>query len=351
METSDQRPALEPTEPDDSPNPAGSVGPIAPEWAAFLITWLLSTAAILGGVRALVRNYSYSKTELSAILIAFALQFALYWIPGFPGIRRRFEAHFSIVMRAFVAGCLLMFPYLVYGAGTGLKPVAFLKLIVVAGFALGIYAVIPPRSQNFSWQDFAAMLVIAVPVYTGWYRDTWSVPVYLDAMARLFAVALAAFAFLSVRRLDGVGYVWRMQAGDWAEAAKQLLFFLIIGIPLGFWLRFIAWHPRIEGIAAIAFSFVGIFLFIAMAEELFFRGMLQNLLEKSLKNEYLARGIASAIFGLSHIHHGFPNWRYVLMAGIAGWFYGTAWHNRRSLMAPSVVHAAVDTLWRHFFLV
>jgi hypothetical protein len=76
--------------------------------------------------------------------------------------------------------------------------------------------------------------------------------------------------------------------------------------------------------------------------------VLQNLLEKSLANKYAARGIASAVFGFSHIYHGFPNWRYVLMATAAGWFYGTAWHRRRSIVASSVTHAAVDTLWRHF---
>ncbi len=44
---------------------------------------------------------------------------------------------------------------------------------------------------------------------------------------------------------------------------------------------------------------------------------------------------------------GFPNWRYVIMAAIAGWFYGSAWHARRSLMAAAVTHASVDTLWHH----
>jgi membrane protease YdiL (CAAX protease family) len=318
---------------------------------AFMIIWLLSIAAILGDVRAQIRQYSYDKAALSAVLIAFALRFALYWIPGFPAIRKRFELRFSPLSRAFVAGGLLIIPYIIYGAGTGsLSAISVLKLIAIAGIALGVYAIIPPDSQAFSWQDLIVMLVIVVPMYTGWYRDIWPVPVYLDVMARLFVVSLAASALLSVRLLEGVGYVWRIQAGDWVEGAKQLVFFSVIGLPLGFFLRFIVWRPRNENISAIAFSFVGIFLFIAIAEELFFRGMLQNLLEKSLKNKYVARGIASAVFGFSHIYHGFPNWRYVLMAAIAGWFYGTAWHNRRSIMASSVTHAAVDALWRHFLL-
>jgi len=198
------------------------------------------------------------------------------------------------------------------------------------------------------WQDLAVMLIVAAPVYIGFHRYIWTAPVYLDVMARVFSISLAAFAVLSVRSLDGVGYLWRLDIADWTEGLKQLLFFLIIGVPLGFLLHFIGWHPRRESIAAVALSFAVIFLFIAVAEELFFRGMLQNLLEKSLGNKYTARGITSVIFGLSHIHHGFPNWRYVIMASIAGWFYGTAWHNRRSIVSASVTHAMVDALWRHF---
>lgn len=327
--------------------PAEAAGQVS----AFLTTWLLSTAAILVGVRTQIRRYSYDKAALSAILIAFALQFALYWLPGFPAIRKRFELHFNRLGRALLAGGVLVIPYIVYGGGTGtLSAVAVIKLISITAIVLGVYALIPPRSQELSWQDLTAMLLIAVPIYMGWYRDVWPVPVYLDVMARLFVVSLAASAILSVRLLEGVGYVWRIEAGDWFEGARQLFFFSVIALPLGFFLRFIAWRPRNEGIPAIAFSFVGIFLFIAVAEELFFRGLLQNLLEKSLKNKYAARGIASVVFGFSHIYHGFPNWRYVLMAAIAGWFYGTAWHNRRSIMASSVAHAAVDTLWRHFLL-
>jgi membrane protease YdiL (CAAX protease family) len=317
--------------------------------AAFVMTWLLSTAAVFVGIRAQIRRYGSDKGALSAILIAFALQFALYWLPGFPAVRKRFELHFNRRSRALLSSVVLVIPYIIYGAGTGtLGAIALLKLIGIAAVVLGIYALIPPNSQGLSWQDLTVMLLIAVPVYTGWYHDIWPVPVYLDAMTRLFVVSLAASAVLSVRPLEGVGYDWRIKAGDWLEGARQLCFFSVIGLPLGFFLRFIAWHPRREGIPAIAFSFVGIFLFIAVAEELFFRGIFQNLLEKSLKSKYAARGIASAVFGLSHVYHGFPNWRYVLMAAIAGWFYGTAWHNRRSIIASSVAHAAVDTLWRHF---
>lgn len=323
--------------------PAGS---FKRELGAFLGAWFLSLAAIVGGAAAQIRRYG---NEGLAVVAPFALQLALYWLPGFPVLRTRFESLFERHGRVFAIGAALLVPYVAYGACTGAwRFLPALKLLGLTALVLGVYVFAPVKKQSLSWQDVAVMLLVAAPLYAGWYRDIWPFPTYLDPMARLFAVALAAFAVLSVRPLADVGFEWRLQAGDWLEGGRQLLFYSAIGIPLGFALRFVAWHPQQVEAGAIATSFVGIFLFIAVAEELFFRGLLQNLLEKSMRNKYVARAIASAIFGLSHIHHGFPNWRYVIMAAIAGWFYGTAWHARRNIIPACVTHAAVDTIWRHF---
>ena len=324
---------------------------VTKQFIAFITVWLISVATILIGAEALIRRRSPGSALLAVIATAFALHLALYWLPGFPTLRKRIEEALGQGATPWGIGVALILPYVVYGAGTGAwRPVPALALCGLVVIVLGVYAVFPPKSRSLSWQDIAVMVLVALPLYTGWYRSVWPFPVYLDFMARLFAVALVAFAVLSVRRLAGVGYEWRLASADWLEGLKQLGFYSAVGIPLGFALRFITWHPQNIGLPILA-SFVGIFLFIAIPEELFFRGMLQNLLEGSMHNPYAARAIASAIFGLSHIHHGFPNWRYVIMAAIAGWFYGTAWQARRSLMAAAVTHAAVDTLWHHFLTV
>jgi hypothetical protein len=330
---------------------AGAASPpsITKQVAALLVVWLLSLAALIAGAAPQIRRYSQGRLFAAAVLAAFALQLGLYWLPGFPALRKRFEAAFGRQARAAAIGILLLVPYCIYGLGThAWSLVGASKLIGLAAVVLGTYALFPPRSDSLCWQDVVVLGVVAAPVYVGFYRNIFPVPVYLDVMARLFVVALAAFAVLSIRQLPGTGFGWRLAAGDWLEGGKQLVFYSIIAVPLGLAMRFIAWHPQQQHAADIAFSFLGIFLFIAVAEELFFRGMLQNLLEKTLSNKYAARAIAAGLFGLSHIHHNFPNWRYVIMAAIAGWFYGTAWHNRRSIVASCVTHAAVDTIWRHW---
>jgi membrane protease YdiL (CAAX protease family) len=44
-----------------------------------------------------------------------------------------------------------------------------------------------------------------------------------------------------------------------------------------------------------------------------------------------------------------PNWRYVALATLAGWFYGNAFRSGGTLMAPALAHALVDTAWRTWF--
>jgi len=43
------------------------------------------------------------------------------------------------------------------------------------------------------------------------------------------------------------------------------------------------------------------------------------------------------------------NWRYVLLAAIAGVFSGRAWRARRQLLASVITHTAVDVVWSLWF--
>lgn len=95
---------------------------------------------------------------------------------------------------------------------------------------------------------------------------------------------------------------------------------------------------------------LGIFIFIGIPEELLFRGIIQNLLEKAIGRPALALGVASLIFGAAHLNNGpSPDWRYFLLATLAGLVYGRAYAKTRNLMAPALLHTLVDVAWRGFF--
>jgi membrane protease YdiL (CAAX protease family) len=101
------------------------------------------------------------------------------------------------------------------------------------------------------------------------------------------------------------------------------------------------------------FLFIGIYLTVAIPEELLFRGILQNLLVRSIHKG--PRGlygllIASVVFGASHLHHApVPNWRYAILATLAGIFYGNVYRTRQRLCASALTHALVDALWHFWF--
>ncbi len=101
--------------------------------------------------------------------------------------------------------------------------------------------------------------------------------------------------------------------------------------------------------ATIGSALMITFFFVAIPEELFFRGLLQNMLEARIGHPK-SLFVAAIIFGLSHFNKPLPfNWRYVLLATIAGLFYGRAWRSGRRLFASGITHTLVDVVWGLWF--
>jgi uncharacterized protein len=96
--------------------------------------------------------------------------------------------------------------------------------------------------------------------------------------------------------------------------------------------------------------FLGVLWFVALSEEFFFRGLLQQWLERWTGNASAALIAASVIFGSAHLgfHRIFPNWRWAIVAGILGVFLGLAWRKARSVQASMVTHALIVTVWKVF---
>jgi len=134
-------------------------------------------------------------------------------------------------------------------------------------------------------------------------------------------------------------------------AIACLLGFSVIGLSLGLGTGFIHLHAAKGGAGEMVSRAVGIFFFIALTEELFYRGAVQNLLSKSLARArggaWLALAIASVFFGLCHSNE--RDWRYVVLATIAGAFYGLAYMRTRKVLPAALVHLAVDWVWVMYF--
>jgi uncharacterized protein len=201
-----------------------------------------------------------------------------------------------------------------------------------------------PRSSGLCWQDVVALVVVGAPVEFRLLAGAWP-HAGLSALPKLLLVDSALYAFLVVRGLDGVGFDFRMKLRDVAIGLREWAFYAPIAIGLGLALGFIHWNPRPPQVAVIAASYLITFFFVAIPEEFFFRGLLQNLLQSRL-GQQRALAVSSVIFGLSHFNKPLPfNWRYVILAAIAGLFYGRAWLDRRRLTCSAITHTTVDVVW------
>jgi membrane protease YdiL (CAAX protease family) len=207
------------------------------------------------------------------------------------------------------------------------------------------------RKENATFVDYVAVLLIWLPVEFRWMYKLLSYPPPLThTLTILLAVNTALAAFLFSRQLSGIGYAAEWRRGFSMAVAFNFLVFIAIAIPLGEALGFLHFAPSLTRLRSVPLAAIGILFFTAWPEELLFRGLLQNLLAKSLKNEWAGLIAASLVFGASHLNNGgFPNWRYGILATIAGIFYGRAWIKTGSLLPGAIVHALVDVLWHILF--
>jgi membrane protease YdiL (CAAX protease family) len=198
--------------------------------------------------------------------------------------------------------------------------------------------------QRGNWRDYSVLAVLGLAVDLRWFEGAW--PAHLAVFNKMLLLDAGIYGFLAIRELDGVGFDLRLRLRDTAIGLRELALYTPIAVLLGLYLGFLHLHPTWPRPAQAITAFVFTFFFIAVPEELFFRGWLQNLLEKRM-GRYPALLSTAALFGLSHfnkraIHF---NWRYVLLAALAGVFYGRAWRQERRVGASAITHASVDTIW------
>ncbi len=305
----------------------------------------LAIAASLAGM-----GYAYGGRSFVATLATFGLLLGSALVFAAPGTIERVAA--AGAGSGWLLGIAIFCSYLLYAFGTGTLS---LERVGAAALFLFLPLTILSTAGNAAAgtiQDFVVIAGIWVAVKFGPAHWIWPFPsgklAYILTM--LLAVNLAIAGFLLLRRTKGVGYSvgW---GSEWTfSILASLLAFACIAIPLGVKLRFIAFDLQHLKWNTLPLNAIGILLFIAWPEELLFRGLLQNCLSRATQSDWFGWIAASVLFGLSHITNGgFPNWKYVLLASIAGFFYGWTWRRTNSIFASAIVHAGVDLLLHFLF--
>jgi len=202
--------------------------------------------------------------------------------------------------------------------------------------------------DKMTWRDAAVLAMAAVSYFLRWFERGWPHPA-LAVLPKLFLADIVLYCFLIIRKLEGAGYSLVPARSALKTGTREWAFYLPLALIIGELTHFIHFHAVIPTPGKILADALITLLLIAVPEELFFRSVLQNLLETRLgKNAALI--LASVLFGLAHFHHGATfNWRYVLLASVAGVFYGRAWRDNRQIFAAIVTHTGVDVVWSLWF--
>jgi membrane protease YdiL (CAAX protease family) len=219
-------------------------------------------------------------------------------------------------------------------------------LPVAIAWLLSQAAVADPE-QRGNWRDAIILLTLGIAVDLRWFEPAWRNG--LAGLGKLLLVDATLYGFVAIRQLRGTGFDFHFRWSDWKTGLRELALFTPLVLGLGLALDFLQPHRHQFGLSMIP-TWIYIFIFIAVPEELFFRAWVQNLLERRVGRR-VALAITAILFGLSHFNKRSArfNWRYVLLASIAGIFYGRAWREQRRVAASAITHASVDAIWSFWF--
>ena len=319
---------------------------------------VVTVLLILVGLNLLVLGLGSQSVaiDLRSLLAALCVNgyLFLYLILGNTRLQKVFSTWFAgSAMRTLSFAALLWAPYWIYaGATDSLRALPLLKLLVYLALPPLILASTRTLPNRFHWQEIVVALMLWLPLDFGWMAEVWSWPGggLAHSLNALVGTCVGVFSFVCLRGLDRVGYQWRFRAVDWQTSVRHFLVLCPVAMFLGVLSGFIKVSENFASPATLGLTALGIFIFIAVPEELLFRGIIQNILEKEVGHRNLALGMTALIFGAAHLNNGpSPDWRYFLLATLAGWFYGRAYIKTRNLMAPALVHTLVDVAWRGFF--
>ena len=319
------------------------------------------TTLVVVWTAASIATYVYSQQQnipsslAIAVLPAFLIEAVFYLMPGFGEVRKAFDRLGSKSLRAALLAASAVIPYLVEAPRTGtFRLTSFVALLAVVFAAAFWYAWIRPGMLA----DLLFLALIAAVYLSKLFNQIYGQPaphVQLAILGQLMWIRLGIMAVFSLRSLPDPRFGFVPSRSEWRIGLMYYLFFLPVGGAIAYFLRFARFHAPAMEWWKVALLAPGMFLaflwVVALFEEFFFRAFLQRSLAGVLGSEIGGLAVASMLFGLAHLwfRHSFPNWRFAIVGGVSGIFYGLAFLKARSVRAAMVTHALVVTTWRLFF--
>jgi len=288
-----------------------------------------------------------------AALPAFLLEATFFLTLGVESWRKRLEK----LRPAGVAAVLVLAavaPYCAAALAFGsFRWQALAGIALLSGLVAFWYVVLPQKPTV----DLLLLALMAAVVLAKVFPSLYIRPdpkLQLEALGTAMWIRTGAFAMLSVRRVQGVGFGFWPSLREWKIGAIFFVLMAPVVATLAWWIGWGKFHPPeaawFKTPAIVVLYFFGGLWVLSLSEEFFFRGLLQQWMTGWLRNEWAGLIATSILFGAVHLpYQAFPNWRFALLATVAGVFYGLAFRQASSIRASMVTHALTFTTLRVFY--
>lgn len=316
-----------------------------------ILALLWVACAIAGYVYSLQQNIPLATA--TAVFPAFLLEGTFFYILGAERLRARLE-RLPRVMVALLLTAAGIAPYC--AAALALGSFRWHSLLVIAGLAAAAsfwYVLLPHKpASDVLFLVFVAVVILAKVLHPLYVSPHPRLP--LRTLGDLMWIRTGALAMLSIRRVKGVGFGFWPAAREWKIGVTYYALFLPVAAALAWWMHFAkprlpVWGWEKTSLLAVA-TFFGVLWVLALGEEFFFRGLLQQWMTAWLSSEWAGLIVTSLLFGAVHLwFRAFPNWRFAVLAAVAGVFYGLSFRQARGIRASMVTHALVVTTWKIVF--
>jgi len=255
----------------------------------------------------------------------------------------------------FVVPATLTLVFSVLALAADAFSVPLVMLVLVYTFAPVAAAFVQGPAGRPGWLDFVIILMLWLPLEFSAGQHLIPKPAqgFLHSVAYGISILLGLTIFLGFRALPGMKFNLP-SARDLAYGGAAFLacapILIVAGRLLGFIPAFHApAHPSVGGIGR---TFGVIFVGTALPEEILFRSLIQNWLMQRFGFTSGMLLVSALIFGCAHLDNGpqpLPNWRYMILATIAGVAYGNAFQKSSSVFSSVTCHALVDATKHIFF--
>ncbi|HEX4750600.1 MAG TPA: CPBP family intramembrane glutamic endopeptidase [Bryobacteraceae bacterium] len=310
--------------------------------------------ALFIAARVYSNEYPHLHWITTAAFPAFVVEVTFYLATMFESTRNAFARIASRRTQAALIWISGLLPYLVFSlaAGTFARNAFYLLAILTVIFSFW-YAILPRR---FAY-DVGFLVVAAAPILLHVFPRIYISPdahLRIDVLGHLMWIRAGVLALLVLREWDAGAFSLWPDMAEWRSGFTWFAVFVLPIAALALVLHDVRFDPlagpwwRTLGIAVG--TFLGVLWVVALAEELFFRGVIERAFLNTWRQPVAAILLSALIFGAVHLwFHEFPNWRRACVAGLLGVGCGIAYWRSGSVRAPMVTHAFVVTTWRVFF--